>query len=79
MLGKESIPNKSGKDLGVIFYPKLSFDKHILTALSSCVSSLYQINRASHAFSKSLLVTVINALFTDRSINRSIKYTLQKS
>ena len=62
LLGKDLTPSKSVKDLGVTFDPVLSFDDHILSTVSSCNSTLCQINRAKHAFSKSLLITVINCL-----------------
>ena len=62
LLGKDLTPSKSVKDLGVTFDPVLSFDDHILSTVSSCNSTLGQINRAKHAFSKSLLITVINCL-----------------
>ena len=62
LLGKELTPAATVKDLGVTFDPILSFDNHILSTVSSCKSSLCQINRAKHAFNKNLLVTVINAL-----------------
>jgi hypothetical protein len=62
LLGKELTPAATVKDLGVTFDPILSFDKHILSTVSSCKSRLCQINRAKHAFNKNLLVTVINAL-----------------
>jgi hypothetical protein len=62
LLGKELTPAATVKDLGVTFDPILSFDNHILSTVSSCKSSLCQINRAKHAFNKNLLITVINAL-----------------
>ena len=62
LLGKELIPASSVKDHGVKFDPTLSFNNHILSTVSSCKSSLCQINRAKHAFSKNLLITVIKAL-----------------
>ena len=40
----------------------LSFDNHILSTVSSCNSTLCQINRAKHVFSKGLLITVISCL-----------------
>ena len=51
LLGKDLTPSKSVKDLGVTFDPVLSFDDHILSTVSSCNSTLGQINRAKHAFS----------------------------
>ncbi|CAB3981321.1 Hypothetical predicted protein [Paramuricea clavata] len=62
LLGRELTPASSVKDLGVKFDPILSFDNHILSTVSSCKSSLCQINRAKHVFRKNILITVINAL-----------------
>ena len=62
LLSKDLTPSKSVKYLGVTFDPVLSFDDHILCTVSSCNSTLCQINPAKHAFSKSLLITVINCL-----------------
>ncbi len=62
LLGKELTPASSVKDHGVKFDPTLSFNDHILSTVSSCKSSLCQMNRAKHAFSHALLITVINAL-----------------
>ncbi len=62
LLQKELIPAEFVKDLGVMFDSNLSFDKHILATVSSCMSKLGQISRAKHAFSKDLLVKIINAL-----------------
>ena len=62
LLQKELIPAEFVKDLGVMFDSNLSFDKHILATVSSCMSKLGQISRAKHAFSKDLLVKIINTL-----------------
>ncbi|CAB4004315.1 Hypothetical predicted protein [Paramuricea clavata] len=59
LLGKQLTPASSVKDLGVKFDPILSFDNHILSTVSSCKSSLCQINRAKHVFHKNLLITVL--------------------
>ena len=53
---------QSVKDLGVIFDPMLSFDNHISTVVSSCMSKLSQISRITFVFNKQLLETIINAL-----------------
>ena len=50
LLDKELTLASSVKDLGVKFDPILSFDNHILSTVSSCKSSLCQINRAKHFF-----------------------------
>ena len=44
LLSKELTPAATVKDLGVTFDPILSFDNHILSTVSSCKSSLCQIN-----------------------------------
>ena len=62
LLGKELTPASSVKDLGVKFDPILSFNNHILSTVSSCKSSLCQINRGKHLFRKNLLITVIKRL-----------------
>ena len=43
LLGKELTPAATVKDLGITFDPILSFDNHILSTVSSCKSSLCQI------------------------------------
>ena len=44
-LGKDINPAQSVKDLGVISDPTLSFDNHISTVVSSCMSKLSKISR----------------------------------
>ena len=62
LLGKEPIPVQSPKDLGVTFDPSLSFDCHIVKTVSSCMSSLAQINRVKHVLDKSLLPLIIRSI-----------------
>ena len=62
LLGKELIPVQSAKDLGVTFDPSLSFDCHIVKTVSSCMSSLAQINRVKHVSDKSLLTLIIRSI-----------------
>ena len=62
LLGKDINPAQSVKDLGVIVDPTLSFDNHISTTVSSCMSKLSQISRVRFVFKKELLETIINAL-----------------
>lgn len=45
--------------LGVTFYPSLTFHKHIVKTVSSCLA---QINRVKHVFDRSTLITIINTL-----------------
>ena len=61
-LGKDINPAQSVKDLGVISDPTLSFDNHISTVVSSCMSKLSQISRIRFVFDEQLLETIINAL-----------------
>ena len=62
LLGKELIPVQSAKDLGVTFDPSLSFNCHIVKTISSCMSSLVQINRVKHVLDKSLLTLIIRSI-----------------
>ena len=50
------------KDLGVTFDSSLTFQEHIVKTVSSCCSSLAQINRVKHVFDRSTLITIINTL-----------------
>ena len=56
------IPTRCARDLGVIFDDRLTFSDHTVKTVSSCMSSLAQINRAKHALDKNLLVTIIKGL-----------------
>ena len=62
LLGKELRPVVSARDLGVYMDATLSFDEHITSVTSSCLSSLSQINRIKHLLDRNTLVNVINAL-----------------
>ena len=62
LFGKDLVPTRCARDLGVIFYDQLTFSDHTIKTVSSCTSSLTQINRAKHAFDKDLLVTIIKGL-----------------
>ena len=62
LLGKELCPVVSARDLGVYMDATLSFDEHITSVTSSCLSSLSQINRIKHLLDKNILLNVINAL-----------------
>lgn len=50
------------KDLGVTFNSSLTFQEHIVKTVSSCCSSLAQINRVKHVFDRLTLITIINTL-----------------
>ena len=58
--GKELTPMYVVKDLGVTFDSSLTFQEHIVKTVSSCFSSLAQINK--NVFDRSTLITIINTL-----------------
>ena len=62
LIGKDLVPTGCARDLGVIFDDQLTFGDHTIKTASSCMSSLSQINRVNHAFSKELLITIIKSL-----------------
>ena len=62
ILGKEITPVHVAKDLGVTFDSNLTFHQHIVKTVSSCFSSLAQINRVKHVFDRSTLIKTINTL-----------------
>ena len=62
LLGKELTPVHVVKDLGVTFDSSLTFHEHIVKTVSSCFSSLAQINRVKYVFDRSTLITIINTL-----------------
>ena len=61
-LGQQLIPESSAKDLGVILDSGLTFSSHISSLSSSFLSSLCQISRVRHLFSKEALRIMINSL-----------------
>ena len=63
LLGEEVRPVVSAKDLGVYMDDTLSFDELIhVTSVTSCLSSLSQINRIKHLLERNTLIHVINGL-----------------
>ena len=62
LLGKELCLAVSAKDLGVYMDATRSFDEHITSITSSCLSTLSQINRVKHLLDWITLLNVINAL-----------------
>ena len=62
LLGKDLLPSKTAKDLGVLLDPHLSYNNHIIKTVSSCMSSLGQINRVKHAFDRRTLLIVMKTL-----------------
>ena len=55
LLGKELCQVVSAKDLGVYIDATMSFDEHITSITSSCLSSLSQFNRAKHLLDRNTL------------------------
>ena len=62
LLGKELCLVVSVKDLEVHMDATMSFDEHIASITSSCLSSLSQINRVKPLLDRNTLLNVINAL-----------------
>ena len=62
LLGKELVPVKVVKDLGIILDSKLTYNEHIITTVSACMKRLGQINRVKHAFDQRTLIMIINSL-----------------
>ena len=62
LLGKDLVPTRCARDLGMTFDDHLTFSDHTVKTVSSCISSLTQINRTKHAFDKGLLMTIIKGL-----------------
>ena len=76
LLGKDLVPTRCARDLGVIFDDRLTFSDHTVKTVLSCMSNLTQINRARHAFDKDLLVTKLQAIqnFAARIVTRSRQF-----
>ena len=63
-LGQDLVPVPSTfvKDLGVTLDSNLTFNGHIASLTSSLLSTLVQINRVQHLFSKDALYIILNSL-----------------
>ena len=61
-LGQQLCPVSSAKDLGVTLDSGLTFNNHISSLSSSLLSSLCQISRVRHLFSKEVLYIMINSV-----------------
>ena len=59
LLGQDISPVQSAKDLGVSLDSNLTFDDHIKTTVSECLT---QISRVKHCLGRTSLLTMINAL-----------------
>ena len=62
LLGETITPVSSAKDLGVFLDSHLTYDFHITKLVSSCMSTLCQINRVKDSFDSDTLSLVIEAL-----------------
>ena len=71
LLGKELCLVVSVKDLGVHMDATMSFDEHITSITSSCLSSLSQINRVKHLLDRNTLLNIINALVFSKLVRPS--------
>ena len=70
-LAKTLAPVPLVKDLGIILDSNLTFNKHVSTFTSSLISTLCQISKAKHLFSKSVLFTILNCLVFSKLFYRS--------
>ena len=61
-LGKNLAPVPFVKDLGIILDSNLTLNKHVNTVPSSLISTLCQISKVKHLFSKSVLFIILNCL-----------------
>ena len=71
LLGKELEPVTVARDLGVMLDANLTFNEHIVSTVSSCLSRLGQINRVKHFFDKTTLIIIINVLVFSQLFNCS--------
>ena len=62
LLEKELEPVTVARDLGVMLDANLTFNEHIVSTASSCMSRLGQFNRVKHFFDKNTLIIIINVL-----------------
>ena len=62
LLGKQIYPVSSAKDLGITLYASLTYDEHMTNLVSSCATSLCQINRIKYVLARQTLITIIKAL-----------------
>ena len=62
VLGQELELIKAARDHGAALDSNLTYNEHIVSTVSSCMSRLGQINRVKHIFDKCTLNITINAL-----------------
>ena len=61
-LGQELKPVASVKDLGIILDSNLNFNDHVISLSSFLLSTLCQVNRVRHLFSRDVLNSILNSL-----------------
>ena len=59
LLGKDIPPVQSAKHLGVILDSNLTFDDHIKTIVSECITRLVQISRVKHSLDRTSLINAL--------------------
>ena len=62
LLQKQLESVKAARDLGVIVDTNFTFNEHIVSTVSSCMSWLGQVNPVKHVFEKNALIIITNAL-----------------
>ena len=76
-LGQELKPVSSAKDLGIILDENLNFNDHVTSLISSLLSTLCQVNRVRHLFSREVLNIILNSLVFSKLFYCSTKYGLE--
>ena len=66
LLSKQIEPTRVAKDLGVHLDSCLSYTHHVDKTVSSCMYSLFQINRVKHLLDRKTLLLVIHSLVFSR-------------
>ena len=66
LLSKQIVPTRVAKDLGVHLDSCLSYTDHIDKTVSTCMYSLFQINRVKHLLDRTTLLLVIHSLVFSR-------------
>ena len=61
ILGKQLESVKAARDLGVTLDSNLTYNEHIVSTVSSCMSRLGQINRVKHIFDKRTFIIITKA------------------
>ena len=66
ILGSKISPTDKVRNLGVIFYSDFSFSKHVVSVCRSCFVGLRDLRRIRRHLTKSIAITVANALVSSR-------------